>query len=1196
MKTGWLFIALGALLASSAPSQGLQIASGTIRIVAVKQADRWIGFDLYNRNHLVAPVRLSSNGIITADVCRAETNYPRLVFTALVPLRGCGLQLGESDYIEVALLPKNRYPHVVFHLTIQAFDSSKWLTTVGKSPFHFLSLYMPDAMAWHIQGWLNATPYADPFPLLLDRHAGTPEISAYHYNRNWSYTPPLGAQALPVIGLWAPQRSLYAGFEFQSTRLLTNTEKYVATGYCWREATPSHPNNTDDQFVSLVYPYGGLDYQKLEFPKPGDVIASDGYLIWSQDLPATRDPNELLWSFIWKNYRNDLPRVPRRVDLSWLPGGDRMQDFDGPFKGNLIAQEGAPFQVPGSVDIEGWRSNNESMVDVPVRDQDTSRIAQLEEQAAYLVKNARWFDINQAGASPKRFLPGPPALTEGKPIPAEIGCYWDKPIKGRWTDEWGGAPVTSLHNSNGWAAGRLLLDLYRDRGETQYLPYVDGVFNWTRSIAWTRNEFPDVPSSPFAIGGTLSAAFCLDYYFTFKDDPVRATRAKEALHLARAFVYRYMTMWPSDNNRDDNLDSAFLWEPNSGRDWTGTACANEVFWDLDTLGQVAVETGDPILMYALQGSLDRWYQLYKDEYHSSIADYPGDALGEEYGLFPGRSWWPGKHADYGTGSTLPMEYPVGDTRVRVLAGEKAAMAFDRDGAETRVSDYRYQPTGNLSFRVDSKIGHPFDLSLTCPYVDLSKKQVSILRGTSQISLAPGTDFIRPPQALWSLIINNVQNDDTIVVGHPAASLPVLPSEPPLTDSVSNPAAPPGFQYGDLICNIRPDTSWHDLSSWSGLWRGSRWVLGVPFTLAPAGAKSAVKGQADLIHPLVADEVCVLYSDGSGALPSLILQNGRRLSVTDERSGLAWKAWPPIFTARLLMGWVKTDGQPVTRVDAGSRLVFAVTGAARQAFNPAPLQFGIETLRQLQTADRFAAGLRDAAAAIPNNSFAILPPQGGASPVSAIFGMSGLNDKALILTPQQLVNASVFNSQKIKAAFDLDGEQYIQTVNAPGDAADALVQYLHNGGTLILMAGGPWPLFYPVGPGGQMAAAPLTGRLGLPLVNTIETLPSESLQIEEVPGQTVFTGLPKTITYPNDNPRLRAITTSTFPAGVQYQPIYRVVGASGKDYGVAAALLTFPGGGRILYISDVLTTNAEYSQPLVEDVIGFLRKITTGDAR
>lgn len=38
----------------------------------------------------------------------------------------------------------------------------------GPAPFHFLVCPMPTAQVWHQRGWLNATPYADPFPLLQD--------------------------------------------------------------------------------------------------------------------------------------------------------------------------------------------------------------------------------------------------------------------------------------------------------------------------------------------------------------------------------------------------------------------------------------------------------------------------------------------------------------------------------------------------------------------------------------------------------------------------------------------------------------------------------------------------------------------------------------------------------------------------------------------------------------------------------------------------------------------------------------------------------------------------------------------------------------------------------------------------------------------------------------------------------------------
>ena len=102
-----------------------------------------------------------------------------------------------------------------------------------------------------------------------------------------------------------------------------------------------------------------------------------------------------------------------------------------------------------------------------------------------------------------------------------------------------------------------------------------------------------------------------------------------------------MIAWACDNDRDDNLDSSFLWEPNSGRDWVGAACANEVLWNLDTLTQVYVNCGDPILNYYLRGALERWHLLYQDAVYDSLADYRGEDLAEGFGLFDGTMVGPG---------------------------------------------------------------------------------------------------------------------------------------------------------------------------------------------------------------------------------------------------------------------------------------------------------------------------------------------------------------------------------------------------------------------------------------------------------------------------------------------------------------------------------------------------------------------------
>src|SRR5262249_9013074 len=143
------------------------------------------------------------------------------------------------------------------------------------------------------------------------------------------------------------------------------------------------------------------------------------------------------------------------------------------------------------------------------------------------------------------------------------------------------------------------------------------------------------------------------------------------------------------------------WEPNSGRDWTGAACSNEVAWNLDTLAQTAVHTGDPILMWALQGTLSRWHQLYQEVYRDSLKAYGASDFTEGYALAPGTVYGtPGSRAAFGFGDPLDLLEPVGATTVRVLAGEKAALAFGKNGEITTLSRYRCTAPGDFAFRLN----------------------------------------------------------------------------------------------------------------------------------------------------------------------------------------------------------------------------------------------------------------------------------------------------------------------------------------------------------------------------------------------------------------------------------------------------------------------------------------------------------------
>ena len=103
------------------------------------------------------------------------------------------ISFAPDDFVSIGLLP-GIDPVLRFRLTVKAFDELRWraMFPQGTAPFHFLSCSMPTAQVWHQRGWLNATPNADPFPLLKDVHVGTPELSC-QWNRNWSYLCPLGA-------------------------------------------------------------------------------------------------------------------------------------------------------------------------------------------------------------------------------------------------------------------------------------------------------------------------------------------------------------------------------------------------------------------------------------------------------------------------------------------------------------------------------------------------------------------------------------------------------------------------------------------------------------------------------------------------------------------------------------------------------------------------------------------------------------------------------------------------------------------------------------------------------------------------------------------------------------------------------------------------------------------------------------------
>ena len=88
-----------------------------------------------------------------------------------------------------------------------------------------------------------------------------------------------------------------------------------------------------------------------------------------------------------------------------------------------------------------------------------------------------------------------------------------------------------------------------------------------------------------------------------------------------------------------------------------------------------------------------------------------------------------------------------------------------------------------------------------------------------------------------------------------------------------------------------------------------------------------------------------------------------------------------------------------------------------------------------------------------------------------------------------MDSNQFNATRYPLAFYLGGENYVKTVNTTGDGKTAVTQYLAGGGTLVILASGPFPFYYGYGPADAAGPAdPLLPAYGLNIVG-FETPPA-----------------------------------------------------------------------------------------------------------
>jgi hypothetical protein len=869
--------------------------------------------------------------------------------------------------------------------------------------------------------------------------------------------------------------------------------------------------------------------------------------------------------------------VPAMNDLGWMPGQRHLADFSGPIALSLFGPGSEFTYYPtGTILLNGWRGQIEMPIDTAIRRGDTASISLARRRLDTLLTNYA-----------KSFTVG-----------GDSCLYWEKPLSGAWLPNWGSNKVNTLHNTEGWYAARVLVELYRyDRqngqAKTNYLTAIDQLFNWAKHFVWTRNEFADVPSSPFAIGGTLSTAFLLDYYFTFKDDAQRSSNATLALRLANNILWRYLPVWAMDSDRFDGaLDSAFLIEPNSGRDWAGLACANEVAWMIDSLTQVYVHTGDPRMRYYLRGILERWPALYQPFYRNSVADYGGADFTEGLGLFDGSGAGRGARYAYGSCDALPLNDPVGNSTMRVVAGLGACIAFDRFDQTTDVADYRTARAagdGACSFRIVSRRTQPFDVSFSYPFVNISSLPVTRVRNgtTNDVS----DQIRRPVQSPSSLYLPQLQDGDIVMIGTAPAGTGtgVVDKSLVYNETSLAPVTNGNFVALPLAGNYPLPQDWTDLNSFAGIIPGLRWSYGVPYEQA----LHALTNPATVKAP-GAKAVLIAYAPP----PQQTLSNSPSLTLDDSSSLKlkgqpvpGWRAWPIIFNRMVLLDYAELPaGRSLGAVNPNGTLVMGVTAFTGDAFAWQPVQ---STLANASAAfvqaeiQRLAVlALQPTFAPLPTGKIALLPLSTG-GPGANFAAAAGLSPKWDVLTERQFVNSNQFNASRYPLAFYLGAEPYVKTVVTPGDGKAAVTQYLAGGGTLVILASGPSPFHYGYGPGGRTGPAdPLLPSLGLPIEISFEQPPA-GMYMQLNTNQSILHSLPAVFPFPPGDPRLRAIRSSSVNPASRYVPLIRAVDPQGRQSGDAAAFITLgagpAAGGKILYIWSSLLAGPQGSQILIDAV-------------
>ena len=1079
-------------------------------------------------------------------------------------------RLGPESFVEVELGDESRWPRVRFVLDLVSFDHEAWeLALDGPCPLHYLVCRMPEAALFYQGGALIPSPALDPYPLSRPNMSGA-------WAPGWSYAPPMAAYAIPAVGLWRPDASLFVAYDFDDATLTDHSVRSIASAY-----------HAPESSFCLVHPYQRR-WTELTYPECPSHVDSHMDLVYSTDIPDRRDPNEFILRRVFAEMGDKLPPVPSMNDLGWIPDYDGWTQAPGLPRTGFGASLIHPSQPMG---LEGYfvepgatmLGNNFAGegVEAAYERGDRAAIDQLRAELELLMARAERFEV------------------DGDPCVA-----WNHPLDGRFQERWGGDGARGLHHESTFEIGAAFLIVYKHERDAKYLPIIDGIFNWCRHYAWTRNGVCDLAWAMFSRTPTaVSENFLLNYHALFRDDPERGAQAEEAIDLAVASLYKTLWVYLTDPDPSDSLDPTFLTQAVNDRWWIGQVTWNECGWFVRSLVPMYCETGDPNLQYLLRGILERYFVGQLEDGYNYCEDL--DILGEWNDKGKRSASFDPCHA----GSVRRWALPPGATRMRVVMGEKAAIAFCKGTRDSDIDDYAFNNAPGFRFRVVSSFDGPFDLVASAPFRDLRGLPV-LVNGRP---CDPARVEFNPSTSGEDVCIRGVRDGDVVVIGRepdgPALHLPRIDEREP---GGHGSGSVPGFVTVDLHeeANADIDARWTADAPWRGLTPGRRYLDGVPYDVvdpAVCEGKGAVRS-GSVASDVRGDAAFLLVGRAAPGdpWPRVTVRSGGVETLVDSDDYLP---------ADIVNGWrphsweVARAGVPL----GGQRAQVEVQGGLLLALSIATTResagAGLERLRVLadgidrETKQAVATeSALDAAAARVRASFggqtcrvALLPPHRDLVKYGNTFqaeterrvaaAATGLGLQPAGVSAYELIDPTRFSADLFPIAVYISGEEYIRTVKEREDGAEALRRYVREGGILLsLSTEATFPFAYPID---RVVDEWVTGPLGIDPAGSGRAVFGASLGCnvtfregrgwEQPPAgvdlhfrpmerRDVLPGFPADMPFPpGGDRRWRSVADNGLPEGATLEPLVGLYDADGRFYGAGAALTRLPGGGMVGFV-------------------------------